>query len=321
MTDQTDQLYEPPGHESEVIDAEPQNTAMAKHGAEPDLPAPSDPFQLMARVAMDPNADVTKLERLMDMQERWEANNARKAFFDAMARFQSAVPAIPKRGEVYDKSGKLMYRFAKLEDLLNIIANAEHDCGFRHRWDQEDLEGGGVRITCEISHIAGHCERSSVTIPPTKGMNTNAAQDRGVIIKYGKRYSLLNAYGLEPDDDTDATLGDRGTTITDDQAAELNAMLDQLPEDDRRRFYEWAGVESVSDLPAAKYDAAKRGITNKTPRVSEEEAQTIRDMLQEAPEKARTTFEQSVGDPANLTPEKYRKWKAWIKKQMEARHA
>jgi uncharacterized protein YktA (UPF0223 family) len=40
----------------------------------------------------------------MDMQERWEAREARKAYLDAFARFQSIVPTITK-----NKKGHQLY--------------------------------------------------------------------------------------------------------------------------------------------------------------------------------------------------------------------
>lgn len=217
----------------------------------------------MIQLAVESNADPERLEKLMDLQERWEAGNARKAFFQAMADFQSQCPAIPKDGEVKDRSGKLMYKFAKLETVLATVREVEQACGFRHRWDQVDLDNGGVKVTCHVTHIEGHAEETSVTIPPAKGINTNAAQDRGIIIKYGKRYSLLNAYGLEPDEgDTDGRIPG-GDTVTPEQAVAIDSALAELDDVTVAKFYKWAGCETAADLPAAKYQDAMRSLRKK----------------------------------------------------------
>lgn len=216
---------------------------------------PNNPMVLI-EMAVASGADPDKLEKLMELQERWEANNARKAFFEAMAGFQKDCPEIPKNGKVFS-GNNLLYSFAKLEDIIKTIRESEHKHGFRHRWDQEDLEGGGVRVVCEITHVGGHSEASTVTIPPTQGMNTNEAQNRGIIIKYGKRYSLLNAYGLEPDDDTDAKLPKPEQFITDNQANSIGELLDQLKPDSRTRF--WKNLVQLQPgefdkIPASRYD-------------------------------------------------------------------
>lgn len=242
-------------------------TTTTRDEAQP--PATQNPMALM-QMAIESGA-TDQLEKLMDLQERWQANEARKAFFEAMARFQNDCPEIPKDGVVRDKHGKLMYRFAKLETVLKTIKDVERANGFRHRWDQEELEAGGVRIICEVSHVAGHAERSCVTIPPTKGMNTNAAQDRGIIIKYGKRYSLLNAYGLEPDEqDNDGRLpGDNEPkTITEEQAAILKDMLQESGADESRMLA-WVSelaeseITKTADIPAAWYGEVHKKLKSK----------------------------------------------------------
>ena len=48
--------------------------------ASPIQPTPMD----LLKLAMNQNADIGKLEKLMELQLRWEANEAKKAFISAM---------------------------------------------------------------------------------------------------------------------------------------------------------------------------------------------------------------------------------------------
>ena len=48
---------------------------------------PNTPVHLL-ELAINQGADIDKLEKLMAMQERWDANLAKKAYTDAMVRFQ-----------------------------------------------------------------------------------------------------------------------------------------------------------------------------------------------------------------------------------------
>ena len=80
-----------PQKKTEIIEAEP--TA---------LPAQAVTPMQMLQIAVEQGADLDRLEKLMDMQERWEANEARKAFAD----FQFAVAA--PFGESLDVRGAVL---------------------------------------------------------------------------------------------------------------------------------------------------------------------------------------------------------------------
>lgn len=69
---------------------EPEQTAriVSRGASVVSRPAPT-PMDLLS-IAMDQGADLDRLERLMMMQERWEANEARKAYLSAFAAFKAA---------------------------------------------------------------------------------------------------------------------------------------------------------------------------------------------------------------------------------------
>lgn len=209
----------------------------------------------LLQIAVEKGADVEKLEKLMELQERWDANEARKAFFTAMAAFQGDAPAIDRGKSVKDRNGRIMYSYAPLEAVLDAIRPAERAHGFMHSWNQEDLDGGGVRILCKISHTSGHTETSSVTIPPTTGMNTNAAQDRGIIVTYGQRRSLLNAYGLATGGEDRDGADPEPSTVTPQQAAHLKAAI-KSSKTEEAHLLKWAGCLILADFPAGKYNEA-----------------------------------------------------------------
>ena len=60
---------------------------------------------LIAR-AIDRGYDEARLEKLMGLQERWEANEARKAYVVAMAEFKTEGIVIRKLAEVDFTSSK-----------------------------------------------------------------------------------------------------------------------------------------------------------------------------------------------------------------------
>lgn len=211
----------------------------------------------LLQIAVEKGADVEKLEKLMELQERWDANEARKAFFAAMAAFQGDAPAIDRGKHVKGRDGRVMYSYAPLEAILDTIRPCERKHGFMHAWDQDDLDGGGVRIICKISHTGGHTETSTVTIPQTKGMNTSAAQDRGIIVTYGQRRSLLNAYGLATggEDRDGAAMDAEPSTVTPEQVAHLKAAI-KASKTVEAQLLKWAGCNKLDEFPAGKYNEA-----------------------------------------------------------------
>src|SRR5690606_36377667 len=82
---------------NEVIEMERRETAVA---------APSTTPSDLLRLAVQQGADIAKLEQLMALQERWEANQARKAYVEAMAEFKKNPPEIFKDKTVSFKTDK-----------------------------------------------------------------------------------------------------------------------------------------------------------------------------------------------------------------------
>ena len=73
----------------DLVEREPRDVAAY-------TPTSEDAHMRLIELAVSRDLDVVKLEKLMDLQERHDRTLARKAFYEAMARFQSEVPTIKK---------------------------------------------------------------------------------------------------------------------------------------------------------------------------------------------------------------------------------
>lgn len=167
-------------------------------------PTPSD---LLAQ-AIEKGLDVQALEKLMDLQERWDANQARKLFFEAFTRFQSECPDLRKTKQVGFGSGDkaVSYAYAPLSDITRQISGKlkEHDLSYR--WEIQDTDKE-IKVTCLVSHISGHTERTTMQANPDTSGSKNAIQARGSAIEYLKRYTLIGALGISTaDSDIDGRL-------------------------------------------------------------------------------------------------------------------
>ena len=147
--------------------------------------------QLMT-LALNENAPIEKLERLMDLQERWETKNSERAFYDALSLFQSECPVIDKNGVTYNGNP-----YAKLEDISNNIKKLLAKTNLGYRFEQEqDLQTKMIKVTCIVSHKDGFSKETSMAAPADTSGNKNFIQAIGSTITYLKRYTLTGALGI-----------------------------------------------------------------------------------------------------------------------------
>lgn len=161
------------------------------------------PQNLIAQ-AIEKGLDVESLTKLMDLQERWEANKSRKLFFEAFTKFQASCPDIRKNKEVaFDR---VKYSYAPLSDITRQIAKVLQENELSYRWEIQDTTTE-ISVTCLISHVEGHTERTGMKASPDTTGAKNAIQARGSAIEYLKRYTLIGALGISTaDSDIDGRL-------------------------------------------------------------------------------------------------------------------
>ena len=167
--------------------------------------------QNLISLALEQKADITTLERLMDLQERWEKNQAKKLFLDAFANFQSELPEIKKNKNVDYPSksgGRVKYNYSPLPDIVKQIKQPLKDNGFSFRWEFE--ENGKIKCRCILSHIGGHSESSTMEAEKDTTGNKNDIQSIGSTRTYLQRYTLIGVLGLSTaEDDTDGMKVDK----------------------------------------------------------------------------------------------------------------
>jgi len=155
----------------------------------------------LIELALKSSADITTIEKLVDMQNKFEEKEARKEFFKSLAKFQSEMPVICKNGEVNFNSTN--YTFAKLEDIGKAIRNTLFNNGMSYRFEQQ-MENNIITVDCIITHEMGHSEKTTMSSAGDNSGKKNAIQQIGSAVSYLKRYTLIGALGLiisEEDDD------------------------------------------------------------------------------------------------------------------------
>lgn len=194
------------------------------------VPIPSaaiNPSGLLA-IAVEKGADVAQLQQLMELQFRWEANEARKAFVVALAAFKSNAPVVMKNKTVKFATSKGMteYKHATLDSANEIITAALATHGLTHRWEVEQTDAG-ISVTCVLTHERGHAERITMRSGPDTSGTKNNIQAVGSTVSYLQRYTLLAATGLSAKDaDDDGRQGAQG--MTDGEKADFYAAIESL---------------------------------------------------------------------------------------------
>lgn len=163
----------------------------------PTQSVPATPMEMLA-IAVQQDADLDLLQKLMDLQERWEANEARKAFVRAMAAFKANPPEILKRKHV-NIPGGAKFAHATLAEVVDASVAEMSKHGLSHRWATRQ-EDGAIIVTCIVTHDAGHSESNELRAAPDDSGKKNSIQQVASTVTYLERYTLMAALGLAAKD-------------------------------------------------------------------------------------------------------------------------
>lgn len=191
--------------------------------------SPTTPYQLL-QVALESGTGIEQIERLMGLQERWEANQARKSYLLAKSAFQAALPIIKKTKTASfpakNGGGQVTYPYASLDDITESIKPYLKEHGLSYAWDQEFNAGGWIKVTCTLTHSDGHSETNSMVGQADNSGAKNTLQASASTVSYLRRYTLTGVAGIaSADPDLDGRLPELITTNS-------NTLNDLLADDD-----------------------------------------------------------------------------------------
>lgn len=157
-------------------------------------------MSMIERVATSPDADINKLEKMLEMQERVLDRNAKQAFTADLAAMQLDLPRVIEHGEGHNNA-----KFAKLEDINDVIRPVLHRYGFAVTFRIKH-ENNLIWVYTVLSHKQGHSEETSIPLALDQSGGKNAVQAVGSSISYGKRYGICAMLNISTGDDVDGGL-------------------------------------------------------------------------------------------------------------------
>jgi hypothetical protein len=188
---------------------------------EPASDSPPTVLALIERVALDPHADVEKLDRMMAMYEGLKAKEAELAFNGAKGRILKKLAGIkivknrPVLSEI-DNGGPQKgtfgaFKYAPLEEidkhLRPLLAEEEMDLSY----SDEPCDGGGILVRGRLKHLpGGHYEDSFMPAPPDTTGGKSNVQAVGSTNSFLRRYVACNIFNIvvvgDDDDGTEGTI-------------------------------------------------------------------------------------------------------------------
>ena len=155
-------------------------------------------------LAIEKGMDTDTISKMMDLQERWEAGQARKLFVAAMSAFKKECPAVIGKDKKADfGAGKAKYSYATTGAIVTAITPALSKFGLHLSWETKQ-ESGLVTVSCHITHEGGHRESATLTGPKDESGGKNPIQTLGSSVHYLQRYTMVSVLGLATADMDDA---------------------------------------------------------------------------------------------------------------------
>ena len=236
--------------------------ALVRQDQLPGMPEPANILDVISRAANDPNTDVAKMEKLLEMFERISAKKAETEFNQALTACQKQMRPIAADAENPQTHSKYA-SYAALDKALRPIYTEN---GFSISYDTQDSpKVDHVRVCANVAR-GGYSRSYQVDMPAdgkgAKGgdvmTKTHAA---GAAMSYGMRYLLKMIFNVAVGED-DKDGNEPTENVSEDQIANIEALLTETGSD-KARFLKFLKVKALKDIPAANYSAVVKMIEKK----------------------------------------------------------
>lgn len=194
---------------------QPKHHPLATAEPAPLQVANTSPAAIMMN-ALERGADLSQIERMMNLQQQWLRLEAEKAYNLALADFKAENIKITKNKLVdfETRTGRTTYMHAELAQVVDAVGPALSRHGFGWSWKPEQ-SNGLIRVSCILRHRLGHQESVTLEARADESGGKNAIQAIVSTTTYLSRHTLKLITGTaESGDDDDGAEGGGGTEPT-----------------------------------------------------------------------------------------------------------
>jgi len=222
------------------------------------------PMEMVGR-ALEMNVGADILKQMMDLRDREDAKQARKAFDTAISRAKAKMSPVVKNATGHNNK-----RYADFSAVARMVDPILSEFGLSYRFKTTQVDK--ITVTCVLSHEDGHSEETTLSAPSDTTGNKNAIQAIGSTITYLSRYSLMASLGLSASEDDDGRSAGKSEddlrTITADQVKTILTLLDET-ESDVEQFCRMGNIGAVPEMLANQFESAVRLLNQKKARLQQ----------------------------------------------------
>lgn len=200
----------------------------------------SDAMMLMIeRVAANPDADIAKMEKLLDMRNQELSRVAKQAFAADFAEMQAELPQIEERTQGHNT------KYASFEDINKQVQPVLKRYGFAVSFKIKQ-EVNLIKITAILMHKGGHSEQTEISLPADSSGSKNNVQAVGSSTSYGKRYAMCAILNIVTCGEDDDGVGATTPLATDVQRKAIAALFQKMKPEHQDKFTkEFGGVVEI----------------------------------------------------------------------------
>ena len=213
---------------------------------------------------------IETVERMFELTLKLKAEEARREFAEAFNAVQSELAAAPVRKLGRNTQTGSMY--ARAEEVMEALDPIITKHGFsRSTSTEESAQPDTIRFVLILRHAGGHSERHFLDAPnDSVGPKGNPTKTKlhGMASSYSfcERHLCCKVFGLRltADDDGNAGsgVGPSAECITEHQAADLSALIDEV-EADLQLFLDYFRVKTLGEMLRSQFQGAVRLLEQK----------------------------------------------------------
>jgi hypothetical protein len=229
---------------------------------------------MIEKLAANPDVDVSKIEKIMDLQERVLNRNAEQAFNADMVECQSEIRKVVARS----KNEQTRSMYAKLDaiDAQTKPIYTKHGFALTF-YEGETKKENHVRVMVDVLHRDGHSKTRYKDFPVDdtgiKGtVNKTAIHADSSSFTYGARKLTCLVFNIPTGDDDDGNAAGGAKFIDEQQQKTIKDLFQKAYNNDDKliaAFFEHIGCTGIDDIPCRdfqKHKSALEAIAAKRPK-------------------------------------------------------
>jgi hypothetical protein len=228
---------------------------------------------MIERMVTNKDVDIVKLNALRDIYNDEQDRAAEKAFY---ADFVRMKPMLPRVIKLHDNE-QTKSKYAKLEDINDIIEPILGNFGFGTSMEILDQTDVGVSVRVDLIHTAGFIKSTPVFMPwDDKGMagakNKTMPHAYASSIMYARRVGECLLLNISTGNDKDGNSATGGNAVIDtEQAATLDTLIRET-DANRKGFLDYFKVDDVRNIKNSDYQKALKMLNKKAKNAKKAEA-------------------------------------------------